>query len=84
MILILKNKVVFISFNSIAHTLGVCDIYCLRYYWNCCFNDVQFDNIESFAKTKQNAYKMHAYISLRGDEGVKQCTRTFRACSFTA
>ncbi len=27
---------------------------------------------------------MHAYISLRGDEGVKQCTRALRACSFTA
>ncbi len=25
--------------------LGVCDIYRLRYYRNCCFNDVQFDNI---------------------------------------
>ncbi len=40
--------------------------------------------IEYFAKTKQNAYREHAYISLRGDEGVKQCTRTFRAWSFTA
>ncbi len=27
---------------------------------------------------------MHAYISLRGDEGVKKCTRAFRACCFTA
>ncbi len=27
----------------------VCD------YRNCCFNDVQFDNIEYFPKTKQNA-----------------------------
>ncbi len=35
--------------------LGVCDVYRLRYYHNCCFNDVQFDNIEYFAKTKQNA-----------------------------
>ncbi len=56
----------------------------LRYYRNCCFKDVQFDNIEYFAKTKQNAYRVHAYIILRGDEGVKQCTRAFRACSFTA
>ncbi len=50
------------------YILGVCDIYRLRYYHNCCFNDVQFDNIECFAKTKQNAYRVHAYISLRGDE----------------
>ncbi len=35
--------------------LGVCDIYRLQYYHNCCFNDVQIDNIEYFAKTKQNA-----------------------------
>ncbi len=48
--------------------LEVCDIYRLRYYRNCCFNDVQFDNIEYFAKTKQNAYREHAYISLHGDE----------------
>ncbi len=27
---------------------------------------------------------MHAYISLCGDEGVKQCTLAIRACSFTA
>ncbi len=27
---------------------------------------------------------LNAYISLRGDEGVKQCTHAFRACSFTA
>ncbi len=27
---------------------------------------------------------LNAYISLRGDEGVNQCTRAFRACSFTA
>ncbi len=27
---------------------------------------------------------LNAHISLRGDEGVKQCARTFRACSFTA
>ncbi len=27
---------------------------------------------------------MHACISLRGAEGVKQCTCAFRACSFTA
>ncbi len=33
---------------------------------------------------KQLRYGVHAYISLRGDEGVKQCTRAFRACSFTA
>ncbi len=49
------------SFHS---PLGVCDIYCLRYYCNCCFNDVQFYNIEYFAKTKQNGYRVHAYISL--------------------
>ncbi len=48
--------------------VGVCDIYRLRYYRNCCFNDVQFDNIEYLAKTKQNAYRVHAYFSLRGDE----------------
>ncbi len=48
--------------------LGVCYIYRLRYYRNCCFNNVQFDNIEYFAKTKQNAYREHTYISLRGDE----------------
>ncbi len=42
--------------------------YRLQYYRNCCFNDVQFDNIEYFAKTKQNAYGVHACISLRGDE----------------
>ncbi len=42
-------------------------IYRLRYYRNCCLNDVQFDNIEYFAKTKQSAYREHAYISLRGD-----------------
>ncbi len=49
--------------------LGVCDIYRLRYYRNCCFNDVQFDNIEYFAKKTKNAYRVHAYISLtlRGD-----------------
>ncbi len=41
-------------------TVGVCDI-----YRNCCFNDVQFDNIE--------------YFSLRGAEGVKQCTHAL-AC----
>ncbi len=62
----------------------MCDIYSLRYYRNCCFNDVQFDNIKYFAKTKQNAYREHTYISLRGDEGVKQCTRAIRVCSFTA
>ncbi len=27
---------------------------------------------------------MYAYISLRGDEGVKPCTCAFRARSFTA
>ncbi len=27
---------------------------------------------------------LNANISLRGDEGVNQCTRAFRACSFTA
>ncbi len=27
---------------------------------------------------------MNAYITLRGDEGVNQCTCAFRACSFTA
>ncbi len=32
--------------------IGVCDIYRLRYYRNCCFNDVQFDNIEYFAQTQ--------------------------------
>ncbi len=32
------------------YILGVCDIYRLQYYRNCCFNDVQFDNIEYFAK----------------------------------
>ncbi len=56
----------------------------LRYYRNCCLNDVQFDNIMYFAKTKQNAYRVHACIILRGDEGVKQCTSALRACSFTA
>ncbi len=55
-----------------AWDVGVCDIYRLRYYRNCCFNDVQFDNIEYFAKTKQNTYIVHAFISLRGDEGVKR------------
>ncbi len=30
--------------------IGVCDIYRLRYYRDCCFNDGQFDNIEYFAK----------------------------------
>ncbi len=50
----------------------MCDVYRLRYYRNCCFNDVQFDNIEYFAKTKQKAYRKHAYISLLGDEWVKQ------------
>ncbi len=54
---------VFLHRENILH-LGVCDIYHLRYYRNCCFNDVQFDNIEYFAKTKQNAY---INISLRGD-----------------
>ncbi len=29
---------------------------------------MQFDNIEYFAKTKQNTYGVHAYINLRGDE----------------
>ncbi len=29
---------------------------------------MQFDNIEYFAKTKQNTYRVHAYISLRDDE----------------
>ncbi len=62
----------------------MCDIYRLWYNRNCCFNDVQIDNIEYFAQTKQNAYRVHAYISLRGDEEAKQCTHTFRACSFTA
>ncbi len=38
---------------------------------------MQFDNIEYFAKTQQNTYKVHAYISLRGAEGVKQCARIF-------
>ncbi len=61
----------------------MCDIYRLLYR-NCCFKDVLFDNIEYFAKTKQLRYGVHAYISLRGDEGVKQCMRAFRACSFTA
>ncbi len=28
----------------------MCDIYRLRYYRNCCFNDMQFDNIEYFCK----------------------------------
>ncbi len=55
-----------------AWDVGVCDIYRLQYYRNCCFNDVQFDNIEYFAKTKQNTYIVHAFISLRGDEGVKR------------
>ncbi len=27
---------------------------------------------------------LNTYISLRGDEGVKQCTSALRACSFTA
>ncbi len=64
--------------------IGVCDIYRLRYYRDCCFNDVQFDNIEVFCKTPTNTYRVHAYINLRGDEGVKQCTSALRACSFTA
>ncbi len=55
-------------------TVGVCDI-----YRNCCFNDVQFDNIEYFAKPQSNTYIVHACISLCGDEGVKQCTHTL-AC----
>ncbi len=39
----------------------------------------KFDNIEYLAKTKQLRYGVHAYVSLRGDEGVKQCTHTL-AC----
>ncbi len=62
--------------------IGVCNIYRLRYYGNC-FSDVQFDN-RLLCKAKQNAYRVHAYISLQGDEGVKQCMSTFRVCSFTA
>jgi len=55
---------------------------------------VQFDNNEYFAKTQltptESTYTLacvvmkglNAYISLRGDEGVNQCTSAFRACSF--
>ncbi len=31
---------------------------------------MQFDNIEYFAKTKRLRYGVHAYISMRGDEGI--------------
>ncbi len=41
-----------VSYRSqVQYGVGVCDIYRLRYYRNCCFNDVQFDNIKYFAKT---------------------------------
>ncbi len=39
----------------------VCDIYCLRQYFNCCFNDVQFDIIEYLAKTIQNTPTEHMH-----------------------
>ncbi len=41
-------------YNYNIHIFGVCDIYCLRLYRNCCLNDVQLDIIEYFAKTIQN------------------------------
>ncbi len=45
---------------------------------------MQFDNIEYFAKTKQNVEGVQAYISLTYVmKPVKQCTCTFRVCSFT-
>ncbi len=37
---------------------------------------MQFDNIEYLAKTQLTPTIVH--ISLRGDEGVKQCTCAFR------
>ncbi len=40
--------------------------------------------ISSILQNPTNTYIVHAYINLRGDEGVKQCTSTLRACSFTA
>ncbi len=46
-----------LTLRRIFQEVGVCDIYHLRYYRNCCFNDVQFDNIEYLVKTKQNAYR---------------------------
>ncbi len=59
---------------------------------------MQFDNIEYFAKTKQNFptecthtlacgdewVNQCTHTLACGDEGVKRCTRAFRACSFTA
>ncbi len=41
-------------FKLIVHNyqIGVCNIYRLRYYRKCCFNYVQFENIEYFAKTQ--------------------------------
>ncbi len=41
-------------YNYNIHIFGVCDIYCLRLYRNCCLNDVQLDIIEYFAKNIQN------------------------------
>ncbi len=60
--------------------VGVCDIYRLRYYRNCCFNDVQFDNIEYFAKTQQTPTKCTHTLACSGD-GVKQCTHAFSVLS---
>ncbi len=47
-----------VSINKQQVQLGVCDIYRLR-----------FENSKYFTKNKQNAYRVHAYISLmlRGD-----------------
>ncbi len=46
---------------------------------------MQLDNIEYFAKPQQNSYVTECTHTLAcGNEGVKQCTCTFRACSFTA
>ncbi len=39
-----------LTLRCIFQEVGVCDIYHLRYYRNCCFNDVQFDNIEYLVK----------------------------------
>ncbi len=38
--------------SRLCGQVGVCDIYRLRCYRNSFFNDVQFDNIEYFAKTQ--------------------------------
>ncbi len=51
--------------------VGVCDIYRLRLYRNCCFNDVQFDNIEYFAKTLTECTHALAYVVMKGINGAR-------------